>query len=79
MESKIKGRAEELSKQFNELGKQLQELTAQKSNIEQRITLTRENMLQIKGAVAELTALVGTPEVPVEPKGSKKKNPTKKS
>lgn len=72
MEEQIKKRAEELSRQFNDLGKQLQELIGQRGNIEQRITLVKENMLQIRGAVAELTALVGTPEVPELKKGKNK-------
>jgi len=76
MEDKIKKRAEELQRQFATLGKQLQELIAQKANLEQQITITKENMLQIKGAYAELTALIGAPTVPEAPTGKKK--PTKK-
>ena len=75
MESKIKERAAELQQQFATLGKQLQELIAQKANLEQQITITKENMLQIKGAHAELTALIGVPAVPDAPIGKKK--PTK--
>jgi len=75
MEDKIKKRAEELQQQFATLGKQLQELIAQKANLEQQITITKENMLQIKGAYAELTALIGTPELPKE--ATEKKTPTK--
>lgn len=75
MEDQIKERAGELQKQFNNFGKQLQELIAQKANLEQQITITKENMLQIKGAHAELTALIGVPAVPDAPIGKKK--PTK--
>jgi len=76
MEDKIKKRAEELQQQFATLGKQLQELIAQKANLEQQITITKENMLQIKGAYAELTALIGAPTVPEASTGKEK--PTKK-
>jgi len=75
MEEQIKKRAEELQQQFATLGKQLQELIAQKANLEQQITITKENMLQIKGAHAELTALLGVPKLPSEATGNKK--PTK--
>jgi len=76
MDDKIKKRAGELQQQFTTLGKQLQELIATRANIEQQITITKENMLQIKGAHAELTALIGAPTVPEAPTGKKK--PTKK-
>jgi len=76
MEDQIKKRAGELQQQFATLGKQLQELIAQKAQIEQQITITKENMLQIKGAHAELTALIGVPAVPEASTGKKK--PTKK-
>ncbi len=75
MKDQIKKRAEELQQQFSTLGKQLQELIAQKTNVEQQITITKENMLQIKGAYVELTALIGAPAVPEVPIGKKK--PTK--
>jgi len=75
MEDQIKKRAEELQRQYATLGKQLQELIAQKTQVEQQITIMKENMLQIRGAYAELTALLGTPAVP---KGAtEKKKPTK--
>ena len=76
MDDKIKKRAEELQQQFNSFAKQLQEFIAAKTNLEQQITITKENMLQIKGAYAELTALIGAPTVPEAPTGKKK--PTKK-
>jgi hypothetical protein len=72
MEDQIKKRSAELNQQYNVLGKQLQELVAQKMNIEQQIGITRENMLQIKGAHAELTALLGTPELPTVATGKRK-------
>ena len=64
MEDQIKERAGELQKQFNNFGKQLQELIATRANIEQQITIARENMLQVKGAHAELTALLKKQELP---------------
>ena len=76
MEDKIKKRAEELQQQFNSFAKQLQEFIAAKTNLEQQITITKENMLQIKGAYAELTALIGAPTVPEASTGKEK--PTKK-
>jgi len=76
MEVKIKKRAAELQQQFSDFGKRLQELIAQKAQIEQQITITKENMLQIKGAHAELTALIGAPTVPEASTGKEK--PTKK-
>lgn len=75
MEKQIKKRAEELQQQYNTLAKQLQEFIAQKTQIEQQITITKENMLQIRGAYAELTALIGPPAVPEAP--TEKKKPTK--
>jgi len=75
MEDQIKKRAEELQQQFNSFAKQLQEFIAAKTNLEQQITITKENMLQTRGAYAELTALIGTPELPSEATGKKK--PTK--
>ena len=61
MEKQIKKRSEELKNQFNNLGKRLQELIAQKTQIEQQISLARENMLQIRGAHVELMALLNKP------------------
>ncbi len=72
MEDQIKKRAEELQKQFTTFSRQLQELISQKTQIEQQITITKENMLQIRGAYTELTALIGTPAVPKVPTGKKK-------
>lgn len=81
MEDQIKKRSAELNQQYNVLGKQLQELIAQKMNLEQQIGITRENMLQIKGAHAELTALLGTPKLPDGVTGEKEtpaRTPVKK-
>jgi len=64
MEDQIKKRAEELQRQYATLGKQLQELIAQKTQVEQQITIMKENMLQIRGAYAELTALLKKQELP---------------
>ena len=75
MEDQVKKRSEELQQQYNTLAKQLQELIAGKTQLEQQITITKENMLQIRGAYTELTALLGTPELPKEATGKKK--PTK--
>ena len=75
MEDQIKKRAEELQGRFAGFAKQLQEFIAAKTNLEQQITITRENMLQTKGAYTELTALLGNPELPSG--ATKKKEPTK--
>ena len=75
MEDQIKKRAEELQGRFAGFAKQLQELIAGKTQIEQQITITKENMLQVKGAYTELTALLGNPELPTVATGKKK--PTK--
>jgi len=75
MEDQVKKRSEELQQQYNTLAKQLQELIAGKTQLEQQITITKENMLQIRGAYTELTALLGNPELPKEATGKKK--PTK--
>ena len=72
MEDQIKKRAEELQQRFAGFAKQLQELIAAKTNIEQQITITKENMLQVKGAYTELTALLGNPELPKVATGKKK-------
>ena len=75
MEDQIKKRAEELQGRFAEFAKRLQELIAAKTNLEQQITITRENMLQTKGAYTELTALLGNPELPSG--ATVKKKPTR--
>ena len=75
MEDQIKKRAEELQGRFAGFAKQLQEFIAAKTNLEQQITITKENMLQVKGAYTELTALLGNPELPSM--ATDKKKPTK--
>ncbi len=72
MEDQIKKRAEELQSRFAGFAKQLQEFIAAKTQIEQQITITKENMLQVKGAYTELTALLGNPELPEQTTGKKK-------
>lgn len=62
MEKQIRERSKELQSQFNDFNRQLQELIAAKVNIEQRITIVRENIMQLKGAIVELTALINKPE-----------------
>ena len=75
MEDQVKKRSGELQQQYNTLAKQLQEFIAGKTQIEQQITITKENMLQIRGSYTELTALLGNPELPSVATGKKK--PTK--
>lgn len=62
MEKQIKGKISELQQKYSELGKQLQALVTQKTQIEQQIVITRENMLQVKGAYDELSQLLPKPE-----------------